>query len=238
MLRNLYSKAEASGSNLESCVYPDANVDIAENYYIEPYCLIGVMPQQCDRRKLQTVIGHSCCLRSHTVIYAGNIICGHFQTGHGVLIREHCRIGDHVSIGSKTVIEHHVTIESNVRIHSQAFIPEFTVIHQNAWIGPNVVLTNALYPKGQNVKARLKGPEVMENAIIGANVTVLPGVVLGKNCVVGAGSVVTSHVRDGWVVVGNPAKFLKMRSELRYHDTNELAYGAQHQDKPSNGIYH
>ncbi len=204
--------------------YASARIVLGQGHFIEPYCLLGELPKDLYGIELRTVIGRGCHLRSHTIIYAGNMIGDHFQTGHGVLVREHCQIGDNVSVGSCTVIEHHVMIASNVRIHSQAFIPEFTVIRENAWIGPNVVMTNAAYPKGREVKTRLKGPEVKEHAIIGANATILPGVILGRHCLVGAGSVVTRDVEDGWVVAGNPAKFIKKKSALRYRDSNELVY--------------
>lgn len=204
--------------------YAGARITLGEDHRIEPYCLLGELPRELEGIELHTIIGHGCHLRSHTVIYAGSIIGNHFQTGHGVLVREHCHIGENVSIGSRSVVEHHVTIEDHARIHSQAFIPEFSFIRKHAWIGPNVVLTNAVYPKGREVKKRLQGPEVKEHAIIGANVTILPGLVLGRHCIVGAGSVVTRDVGEGWVVAGNPAKFIKMKSELRYRDTDEPVY--------------
>ena len=56
----------------------------------------------------------------------------------------------------------------------------------------------------------------MENAIIGANSTLLPGVSIGKNAIVGAGSVVTKDVPENHVVAGNPAKFLKLKTHLPY----------------------
>ncbi|MCA9733131.1 MAG: N-acetyltransferase [Deferribacteres bacterium] len=194
-----------------------------ENQFVEPYCLLGIPPKNADSdTKLQ--IGDHCYIRSHTVIYAGTKIGSHFQTGHSVQIRERCVIGDNVSIGSKTVLEHQVIIEDNVRIHTQAFIPEFTIIKKGAWIGPNVVFTNADFPLGREVKDRLQGPIIEENVIIGANSTILPGVRLGAGCLVGAGSVVTRDVEPDAVVVGNPARKIKLRSQLRYQDTQELVY--------------
>ena len=166
----------------------------------------------------ETVIGDDAHIRSHTVIYAGNTIGKHFQTGHGALIREQNSIGDDVSVGSHSVVEHHVTIGNGVRIHSQAFVPEFSVLKDGCWIGPNVVLTNALYPKSKNAKKELKGVVVEQNAKIGANATILPGVVIGKNCLVGAGSVVVKNVPANSVVVGSPARVIKKISELSAYD--------------------
>jgi acetyltransferase-like isoleucine patch superfamily enzyme len=155
-------------------------------------------------------------VRSHTVIHAGNIIGDSFQTGNKANIRELNRIGNHVSVGTLAVIEHHVEIGNGVRIHSQAFIPEFYIIEDDVWIGPNVVLTNAKYPLSPGVKESLQGPRIKRGAKIGANATILPGVVVGEQALVGAGAVVVRDVPDRAVVVGNPARVIRQISELPY----------------------
>ena len=94
------------------------------------------------------------------MIYAGNRIGENFQTGNKVNIRESNEIGNNVSIGTLSVIEHHVRIGNGVRMHSQVFVPEFTVIEDDAWLGPNVVITNAKYPLSPGVKETLAGPIV------------------------------------------------------------------------------
>lgn len=147
-------------------------------------------------------------IRSHSIIYDGNEIGENFTTGHAVLVRDNNKIGNNVSIGSHTVVEHHVTIGSNVRIHSQAFIPEYTVIEDCVWIGPRVCITNAKYPNNSNTKNKLMGVTIREGAVIGANATILPGVEIGRNALVGAGSVVAKDVPEEAVVVGNPARII------------------------------
>ncbi len=161
-----------------------------------------------------TVIGEGARIRSHTVIYAGNRIGAHFQTGHGVLVRELNTIGNNVSIGSHSVVEHHVTIGNNVRIHSQAFVPEYCVLEDDAWIGPCVCLTNARYPRSTGVKEALKGVTVGRGAKIGAGAVILPGVVVGAGALVGAGAVVTRDVAPGAVVAGNAARVLKQVKDI------------------------
>lgn len=192
------------------------NVKLGKNVVVEDYCIIGVPPRGADSGELETVIGDDSVIRSYTVIYAGNKIGNKFQTGNKANIRELNDIGNNVSIGTLSVVEHHVKIEDNVRIHTQVFIPEFSTLKKDAWVGPNVVFTNAPYPKSKNVKDELIGPTLHENAIIGANSTLLPGIHIGKDAMVGAGSVVTKNVGEGDVVAGNPAKFIKKKSELPY----------------------
>lgn len=192
------------------------NVKIGKNVLIEDFCIIGIPPRGYMDGELETIIGDNSLIRSGTVIYAGNKIGDNFQTGHKANIREFNNIGSNVSIGTLSVIEHHVDIEDNVRIHTQVFIPEFTKLEKECWIGPNVVFTNAMYPKSPNVKDSLKGPIIRQRAIIGANSTLLPGVSIGEDAVIGAGSVVTKNVEAENVVCGNPAKLLKTKKELPY----------------------
>jgi acetyltransferase-like isoleucine patch superfamily enzyme len=190
-----------------------AKLSVAKPSELGKYVVLGELPGDFEG-ELRVCVGPRSVIRSHTVIYAGVEIGSDFKAGHGALIREGTRIGDHVSVGSGTVIEHHVEIGDGVRIHSNAFIPEFTVIEAGAWIGPNAVLTNAMYPKSQDAKKNLKGPYLETGCMIGANVTLLPGVRIGKGSLVGAGSVVVGDLPAGVVAVGNPARVIRKVSEL------------------------
>jgi len=193
-------------------IYP--NVTIGEGAEIGDYCVIGLPPKGKAPGELPTVIGPNAVIRSHTVIYAGNVIGENFNSGHNVLVREENKIGDHVSIGSHTVIEHHLEIQDEVRIHSQAFVPEFTLLEKGCWVGPNVVFTNAYHPLCKRVKECLKGATVKSGAKIGANTTVLPDVTIGEMALVGAGSVVVKDVPAKSVVAGVPAKVIKNVADL------------------------
>jgi acetyltransferase-like isoleucine patch superfamily enzyme len=186
-------------------LYPD--VKLGNDVIVEDFCIIGA-PFKGSRQE-DTIIGDGATIRSHTVIYAGNRIGRNFQTGHKANIRELNVIGDNVSIGTLSVVEHHVVIEDGVRIHTQAFVPEYSLLKKNCWIGPNVVLTNARFPKSPDVKKNLKGPIVEESAKLGANSTILPAIRIGRNALVGAGSTVTKDVDDDAIVAGNPARLIR-----------------------------
>jgi acetyltransferase-like isoleucine patch superfamily enzyme len=195
-------------------VYP--NVSLGEGVAVEDYCIVGVPPSGAKEGQLRTTIGEGAVIRSHSVIYAGNVIGRNFQTGNKVNIRELNEIGDDVSIGTLSVVEHHVKIGNGVRIHTQAFVPEFSVLEDGCWIGPHVVLTNAKYPLSPGVKDRLAGPVIRRGAKIGANATILPGVVIGENALVGAGAVVVRDVPADAVVAGNPARVTSHMANLPY----------------------
>jgi len=199
-------------SNLEPRIRP--NVTLGADSTISEFCILGEPPRGKKPGELETRIGARAVIRSHTVIYAGNIIGDDFQTGHGALVREENHIGNNVSIGSHSIIEHHVVIGNNVRVHSNVFVPEFSILEDACWLGPNVVITNARYPRSRNVKETLCGATIKRGAKIGANATLLPGVVVGEHALVGAGAVVTRDVPAGAVVVGNPARVIKRVEEI------------------------
>ncbi|MFH1850493.1 MAG: acyltransferase [archaeon] len=195
-------------------------VQLGKDTIADDYTVIGY-PATDDG----TRIGEKGLIRSHTVIYSGNRIGSCFQTGHHVNIRECNEIGDNVSIGTGSVVEHHVKIEDNVRIHSNAFICEFTVLRKGCWIGPGVIMTNAKYPASVRSKENLTAPEIGEGAIIGGNASVLPGVRIGRNALIGAGSVVTKDIPENAVASGNPAKVINTRDMLRYPDGSRAYEG-------------
>lgn len=192
------------------------NVEIGEHAVIGDFVIIGEPPRGKKGGEMRTIIGNNAIIRSHTVVYAGNVIGDNFQTGHHVLIREENEIGNDVSIGTSSVVEHHVKIGNRVRIHTQAFVPEESVLEDGCWIGPNVALTNARYPLSRNVKQNLKGPHIKRGAKIGANATLLPGITIGENALVGAGAVVVRDVIPGVVVAGCPANVINELKNLPY----------------------
>lgn len=195
-------------------IYP--NVKKGKNFKAESFSIIGLLPK-VNLDKDTTIIGNNAFIRSHSVLYAGSVIGDNFFCGHGVTIRECSSIGNNVSIGTGSIIEHHVCIKDNVRLHSRVFVPEFSIIEEEAWLGPNVVLTNAFHPLCPKVKQCLKGPLIKRKAKIGANVTILPHVTIGENSLIGAGSVVVNDIPANSVAFGNPAKIRKKIKDLRCH---------------------
>ena len=144
-------------------------------------------------------------VRSGTVIYPNGTVGTNFETGHNVLIRDPFTIGNNVRIGTASILEGHVIIGNNVNIQSMVYIPRYTEIGSNVFIGPCVVMTNDKYPPSGG---KLRGPIICDGASIGANVTILPGIVIGEGAMVGAGSVVTHDVPPHKIVYGVPARIV------------------------------
>lgn len=197
---------------MNNTIYP--NVEIRSGTIIDEPCIIGKPPRECNDGENKLQIGSNSHIRPFTTIYAGSVIGDNFQTGQGVSIREDNIIGNNVSIGTNSVLEFGNKIGDNSRIHSNCFM-EMVVIGRNVFVGPNVVFTDDPHPMGCPKYKECKGGAIVEDyAKIGANSTILPGVRIGKNSLIGAGSVVTEDVPENSVVAGNPAKVIKQIDEL------------------------
>lgn len=147
-------------------------------------------------------------IRSGSIIYDDVEVGDNFRTGHNVFIREKTKIGHNTMLGTNSVIDGNCTIGSYVSIQTGVYITAYTKIEDHVFIGPCVVTANDKYMKSYPGKV-LMGPTIRKGAKIGANATLLPGVVIGEGAVVGAGSVVTRDVNPHTTVVGNPARELE-----------------------------
>lgn len=127
-----------------------------------------------------------------------------------------CEIGDGTRIGTFVEIQKGVKIGMRCKISSHSFICEGVVIEDGVFIGHGVTFVNDRHPKATNDNGALQGGEdwkclgtvVRRGASIGSGATLLGGITIGENALVGAGSVVTKDVPAGATVAGNPAKFL------------------------------
>jgi len=176
------------------------NLTIGKDCIIQDDVTIG------NSDKDQVIIGDNALIRSGSIIYSRVKIGNGFKTGHRALIRENSEIGDNVLIGTNAVLDGNCKLGSNISIQTGAYITAFTTIEDNVFIGPWVVTANDKY---MVIGAKLIGPTIKKGARIGANSTLLPGVVIGEGAVVGSGSVVTKDVAPRKTVVGNPARELK-----------------------------
>ncbi|MBP7173039.1 MAG: N-acetyltransferase [Cloacibacterium sp.] len=125
------------------------------------------------------------------------------------VILQNAEIGKNCNINCHVFIENNVKIGNNVTIKSGVQIWDGITIEDDVFVGPNVTFTNDKNPKSKNIDFKLQETVIKKGASIGANATILPGIIVGENTVIGAGSVVTKNVPDNETWVGNPAKKIK-----------------------------
>lgn len=139
-----------------------------------------------------------------------NVKIFHFVNAYG------CSINDESKIGSFVEIQKGSSIGKNCKISSHTFICEGVHIEDNVFIGHNVSFINDKYPKAVRDDGTMQTDDdwqvvptyVKEGVSVGTSATILCGVTIGRNAVVGAGSVVTRDVPENTVVAGNPARVI------------------------------
>ncbi|MBR5964575.1 MAG: N-acetyltransferase [Treponema sp.] len=118
------------------------------------------------------------------------------------------KIGENCNICAHVLIENDVVIGNNVTVKSGVQLWDGVTVEDNVFIGPNATFTNDLFPRSKNPDWELKRTLIKKGASIGANATILCGITIGENAMIGAGSVVTKDVPAGELWVGNPARFV------------------------------
>lgn len=211
--RNVYISPKASiGRDVrigDNTVIYD-NVIIGDNSIICNDCVIGEPPGAYyrDIDKFEnpiTFIGENAMIRSHCIIYAGSRFGKNLITGHRATIREKTNAGDNCMISTLVDIQGNCNIGDYCRIYSNAHISEMTTLGKHVFIFPYTIFTNDPQPPSNT----LSGATVGDYSIITVHCVVLPGIVIGKNCMIGANSVVSKNLDDYSFAIGSPAKVVR-----------------------------
>ena len=183
-----------------------------------------------DELQFNVNIGKNVLIRNGAVIYSNVQIGNNCWINHNAIIRENVKILRDCTVGSNTICENNVSIGEKCVIHNNTMICAETLIESCVFIGPGVSFTNNS-PIGhlRNVPSTIRGAKLRFGCAIGGGATICPGVEIGRESIVAAGTVVTKDVSSRIIVVGNPAKKIKdvgdeslIKEDIRKPYENEI----------------
>jgi UDP-2-acetamido-3-amino-2,3-dideoxy-glucuronate N-acetyltransferase len=148
------------------------------------------------------------------VIDEGCVIAKGTKIWHFSHIMVNCRIGENCNIGQNVVISPEVILGNNVKVQNNVSIYTGVTCEDDVFLGPSMVFTNVINPRSAvNRRGQYAKTVVKKGASIGANATIVCGHDIGRFAFIGAGAVVTKHVADYALVIGNPARQAGWMSE-------------------------
>lgn len=183
---------------------------IGDNVVIGSHAVLGIKPAASQTMRgisssnNPLVIQSGTKIGNLTSIYAGTEIGKNVFIGDHASIRENVSIGEQSVVGRGAIVELNTTIGKSCTIQTLAYVTGDTVLEDHVFIGPCVSMSNDKYMGAQAYA--LKGPVIKRGAKIGNNASLLPGITIGKNTIVGAGAVVTKDIDADKIIAGVPAK--------------------------------
>lgn len=148
------------------------------------------------------------------VVDEGCIIGNGTKIWHFSHIMPNCVLGNNCNLGQNVVVSPEVTLGNNVKVQNNVSIYTGVTCEDDVFLGPSMVFTNVINPRSAvNRKNQYAKTHVGKGASIGANATIVCGHDIGKFAFIGAGAVVTKHVPDYALLVGNPARQTGWMSE-------------------------
>ncbi len=187
---------------------------IGNSVRIDDNTVIGKLPMKAALSAVTTdqtldpcVIEDDCMVGAMVVIYRGCRVGKKVMVADMASIRENVEVGEYTIIGRGVTIENKVKVGSRCKLETEAYITALSEIGDGCFIAPEVTFTNDNFLGRTKDRFKYhKGVTMKKGARIGANVTVLPGLTLGEDALVAAGSVVTKDVPARKIVLGSPAR--------------------------------
>jgi acetyltransferase-like isoleucine patch superfamily enzyme len=170
---------------------------------------------------------HPQALCESTQVGAGSRVWAFAHILPGAVVGDDCNVCDGVFIENDVVVGDRVTIKCGVQLWDGLRVGD------DVFIGPNATFTNDRFPRSKHTPAEFLVTEIHDGVSIGANATVLPGVVIGRMAMVGAGAVVTADVPANAKVVGNPGRIVGYVDDVRVDEPRLLPSTHENASLPS-----
>lgn len=196
-----------SDGDLSACM-ADGLLELGDGAMVEPGVDLCHPTRDGHRRMVR--LGAGVLVRSGSVLYSGVELGVGSQTGHHVVVREDTVIGAHSVLGTAATVEERISIGDHVLLETQAHIAGLTVIEDYVFVGPSCVTANdpRMLHRRAGVRENLVGAVLRWGCRLGAGTVLMPGVTVGREALVSAGSVVARDIPDRMVAAGNPVRLL------------------------------
>lgn len=205
------------GVRLGSHVVIHAGTRVGAGTLVGDHSILGKLPSVASTSTLKAApalppleMGPRCTVGALAVIYAGTTLAEEVFVADLASIRERCRIDRKVIVGRGVTVENDVTIGEATKLQAEAYITALSVLEDHVFVAPAVSTTNDNYMARTKERFKhRKGCVLRSGSRVGGGAVLLPGVEVGEEAVVGAGSVVTKAVPPARVVYGVPAREIR-----------------------------
>jgi acetyltransferase-like isoleucine patch superfamily enzyme len=202
------------GCELGHNVVVHADTILGEGIVVGDNAVLGKQPRPSPTSTVKIrdplpglVVADGCSIGAGAVVYAGTTVGRQTMIADQAFVRERCTIGDYVIVGRGVTVENETTIGDHVKIQTGAYVTAYMTIEDHVFLAPGVYTTNDNFMGRTEERFKFrKGPIIRYGARIGANTTLLPGIEIGREAFVAAGSVVTHDVAPATLVMGMPAR--------------------------------
>jgi len=193
-------------------IHPDTV--IGNDVRIDDHATLGKLPMKAansattkEQELPPLAVGDLCIVGTGVVLYRGAAIDGKVLMADLCTVRENVTIGRGTIVGRGVTVENFCTVGRYCKLESECYITAYSTLEDRVFVAPGVVTSNDNYV-GRTAERfkHFKGVTVKKGGRIGAGSVILPGVVIGEDALVAAGSVVTRDVPPRTVVMGSPAK--------------------------------
>lgn len=200
-------------------IYP--GTVIGNNVRIDDNAVIGKQPMKSiisvvtsENNPDPAIIMNNCIIGTNAVIYAGSTIGSNVMIADFASIREDVIIGNKTIIGRGVAIENKCTIGYRCKLETYCHIAPYSVLEDYVFIAPNVFTSNDNYAGRDKERLKhFKGITVLKGGRLGVGCIVMPGITIGQDAFVGAGSLITRNIPPGEIWYGSPARYVKKVDE-------------------------